>query len=316
MSLHHLVNGKSFWSGFHLFLSLFLGAAKTPGVALSIVLLSNQIFKYFDMNEQNAISQLQLTKEISQARQVQLAAIDQAVMRLNSAGSSKECRTIASVAIFLAFLGNRVETLISSEIRNAFRLMDELKQLPDEAQWEYRCAYTLGLAEGLNRIGTIQAKIIEQAQASLHKASILLMTEAGETFLPVTIKSDSKQDYMASIMQELNPKQGKSLGSANTMALTLSKAFLDRSVKAQDSTDLAIASIFTASRDFIMAEILALLCGYGKEAVESGVYLDDPARGATASEYHMARLIAAGIVSVMAVDLMKQDAPWLSINMN
>src|ERR1700679_3312737 len=141
------------------------------------------------MNEDNALSQLKLTREISQARQVQLAAIDQAVTRLDCAGSSKECRTFAALAVFLGYLATRLETLIVAEIRAALRALEAMKQLPDQAQWEYRIAHSLGVAEGLNRAGSMQAKIIEQAQASLHKASILLMVQKGNTDLPVNIKS-------------------------------------------------------------------------------------------------------------------------------
>jgi hypothetical protein len=203
------------------------------------------------MNEENAFSLLQLTDQISRARQVQLTAIDQAVIRLNCAKSSGECRTAAGVAIFLAYLGTRVETLIRKEICAAYREIEKLQELPDQTQWDYRCAHTLGLSEGLNRAGAIQAKIIEQAQASLHKASILLMAQSEYNALPARAlatkgpKSKFQLDCLQSIVQELNPRQGNRPGNANRLALQLSGAYLQRAISSQGSSDLTISTIFT-----------------------------------------------------------------------
>lgn len=266
------------------------------------------------MNEENAISQLTLTRDISQARDAQLAAINQAVLRMNCRHSSVECRTVTAAAVFLAFLGARIETLIAAEIRNGFREMDGLKNLPDLAQWEYRTAQTLGVAEGLNRVGIIQAKIIEQAQASLHKASFLLMTQSGKTDLPVTKKS--QQDYIQSIVTDLNPKQGKRMGSVNSMAVQLSKNFLQRASKAQNDLEPTITSTCAAAIDLTIATFVTKISGFASEAVKFGIYSNDPTRSALDPEVRMARLIASSIVSVCVVDLLKENAPWESVNYN
>jgi len=52
------------------------------------------------------------------------------------------------------------------------------------------------------------------------------------------------------------------------------------------------------------------------EAVEFGSYLDDPASGAKGAEYNLARLMSAGIVSVLVTDLIKITSPWVSVNLN
>jgi len=278
------------------------------------------------MNEENALSQLKLTEANSQARRLQLMALDEAVVRLDCQGSTAEVRTLAAIAIFLVYLGRRVEALVSEELRLAHRQIEAMQQLPDEAQWEYRCASTLGVAEGINRIASLQAKIIEQAQSSLHKASIMLMATGGKTALPATIKdgSESKtqsilssnQQYLLSILQELNPKQDRRCAVANKLAVNLSKAYLQKAVKAQNSTDISLSSICTTATEFVEANILASLSAFAMEAVEYGSYLDDPARGATGAEYNLARLISAGIVSVFVSDLIKVASPWVSINLN
>jgi hypothetical protein len=270
--------------------------------------------KNFDMNEKNILSQLQLTRVISQSRLTQLKAVEQAVIRLDCAGSSRDCRTISAVAIFLAYLGSRVEKYITSQIAMAFRAMEEMQKLPDQAQWEYRCAHTLGICEGLNRIGTIQAKIVEHAQASLQKAAVLLMVQGGKTDLPVTVKTH--QDYIQSILQDLNPKQVKRLGAVNQQAVEFSRVFLRRSISAQSNAELTIATTCSAATDFISADILAVISNHASEAVLHGMYLDDPARGAKSEEYNLARLIAAGVVSALVIDLIKQNAPWVSVNLN
>jgi len=279
------------------------------------------------MNEENALSQLKLTEANSQARRLQLMALDEAVLRLDCQGSTAEVRTLAAIAIFLVYLGRRVEALVTEELRLAHREIEAMKQLPDEAQWEYRCASTLGVTEGINRIASVQAKIIEQAQSSLHKASIILMATSGNTALPATIKDDSdksksqsilssNQLYLVTILQELNPKQDKRCAVANKMAVNLSKAYLQKAVKAQNSTDLSLSSICTSAIEFVEANILASLSAFAMEAVEFGSYLDDPARGAKGPEYNLARLISAGIVSVFVTDLIKVASPWVSVNLN
>jgi hypothetical protein len=266
------------------------------------------------MKEENALSQLQLTRAISLFRHSQLKAVDQAVVRLNCAGSTQECRTLAAVAIFLAYLGSRAEQQIAGDIGNAYRAMESMKQLPDQAQWEYRCAHTLGLCEGLNRIAVIQARIIEQAQACLHKASFLLMTEGGKTDLPAA--GDLNRDYMETIFQDLNPKQGKRLGQVNELAVELSAGFLQKSMRDLNAPETSIASICKTAIDFTMADLMAALANYASEAVQFGEFLDDPARGARQQEYHQARLIAAGVVSALVIDVIRQHAPWVGFNLN
>jgi len=278
------------------------------------------------MNEENALSQLKLTEANSQARRMQLMSLDEAVVRLDCKDSTSEVRTLVAIAIFLVYLGRRVEALVTEELRLARRQIDAMKELPDEAQWEYRCANTLGVMEGINRIASVQAKIVEQAQSSLHKASILLMATSISRALPSTTKGveeeknqsilRSSQQYLTTILQELNPKQDRRCAVANKLAVNLSKAYLQKAIRAQSSTDLSLSSICTSATEFVEANILASLSAFAMEAVEFGSYLDDPASGAKGAEYNLARLMSAGIVSVFVSDLIKVASPWVSINLN
>ncbi|MBS1991793.1 MAG: hypothetical protein JSS83_14830 [Cyanobacteria bacterium SZAS LIN-3] len=252
-------------------------------------------------------------------------ALDDAVNRLVCTGSTADARTMASAVTFLVYLSRRVEALIDEDIRLALREIDKMKQLPDEAQWEYRSAYTLGVAEGLNRVATVQARIIEQAQSCLHKASILLMAARGTAMPALNNPVDagktvshfnSSREYVQAILQELDPQQGRRSATANRLALELSRAYLKRTRAALESTDLTMASTCLQALEFTEANILASLSAFALEAVEFGQFLDDPARGAVTAEFKTARLMAAGIVSVCVTELLRQHAPWVTVNLN
>jgi hypothetical protein len=256
------------------------------------------------MNDQNALCQLQLAKEISACRQTQFGAVEQAILKLDCVNSNAESKTLAAVAVFLIVLGRKIEEEIGCEIDTAVSEMARMRDLPDESQWEYRIAHTLGMIEGWNRVGAVQNQLLHKAQAALQRSALFTMQDSRFQSLPLHQQGTPDELYI--IAEEASAGEAKRSQELLNIATDASQNYHKVALDHYENDAVTIPSICTTAVELASARLLLALCTEAKTAIAN-----EPNE-----QFARARLIAGGIVGSLICAIVQKNKPWLSVNLN
>lgn len=256
------------------------------------------------MNDQNALGQLQLAKETSACRQTQFGAVEQAILKLDCAASTAESKTLAAVAVFLISLARKVETQIGHEIDTAASEMARMRDLPDESQWEYRIAHTLGMIEGWNRTAAIQNQLLQKAQSALQRSALFMMQDTRFGSLP--LHQQGAPDELYIIAEEASDREAKRSRELLKEALADCQHYHKVALDHYESDAMTIPSICTTALELASARLLLLLSTEARNAI-----VNEPNE-----QFALARTIAGGIVGSLIRALVQRNKPWLAVNLN
>jgi hypothetical protein len=264
------------------------------------------------MNETHALNQLKLSETTSRLRREQFIELGVALLTYSSSqqGSIKRAITFSNIAMLLIQTAHQLEDLIIGEIDRAKSNMQKMQELPDAEQWEYRIAHTLGMTEGLNKIGSLLNQIREQTQSALHKASMLALTADGKSALPA--HQVGQADNLHAIEEEAYAKQTKRLREICRLGLTLAKAFAKDAQEHENSQPLTIASITSNACDLTTSSLLVSLGNLATEILSSNVVVKDEIK----EQSQTAQATASGIIGGLISELVQKHEPWLAVSLN
>ena len=264
------------------------------------------------MNETHALNQLKLSETTSRLRREQFIELGVALLTYSSSqqGSNKRAITFSNIAMLLIQTAHQLEDLIVREIEQAKSNMEKMLELPDAEQWEYRIAHTLGMTEGLNKIGSLLNQMREQTQSALHKASLLALTADGKSALPA--HQVGQADKLHAIEEEANARQNKRLREICRLGLTLAQAFAKDAQEHESSQPLTIASISSNACDLTTSALLVSLGNFATEFLNSNVVVDDEIK----EQWQIAQATAAGIIGGLIAELVQKNEPWLAVSLN
>lgn len=264
------------------------------------------------MNETHALNQLKLSETTSRLRREQFIELGVALLTYSSSqqGSNKRAITFSNIAMLLIQTAHQLEDLIVREIEQAKSNMEKMLELPDAEQWEYRIAHTLGMTEGLNKIGSLLNQMREQTQSALHKASLLALTAEGKSALPA--HQVGQADNLHVIEEEANARQNKRLREICRLGLTLAQAFAKDAQEHESSQPLTIASISSNACDLTTSALLVSLGNLATKFLNSNLVVDDKIK----EHWQIAQATAAGIIGGLIADLVQKNEPWLAVSLN
>ncbi len=264
------------------------------------------------MNETNALNQLKLSETTSRLRREQFTELGVALVTYSASqkGSIKRAITFGNIALLLIQTAHQLEDLIVREIEQAKSNMQKMLELPDAEQWEYRIAHTLGMTEGLNKIGSLLNQMREQTQSALHKASMLALTADGKSALPA--HQVGQADNLHAIEEEANARQNKRLREICRLGLTLAQAFAKDAQEHESSQPLTIASISSNACDLTTSALLVSLGNLATEFLDSNVVVADEIK----EQWQIAQATAAGIIGGLIAELVQKNEPWLAVSLN
>jgi len=262
------------------------------------------------MNEKNALNQLELCAETCRFRREQFIALGVTLVRYDHSTLAKGAITFSNIALLLIKSANQLEDLMLGEIDKAKSNMKKMQDLPDEVQWEYRIAHTLGVAEAINKIGTLQNQLREHTQSALHKASLLALTANGKSALPA--HCPGRADNLHAIEEEANARQNKRLKEICRLGLSLAEVFYKDAQDQESSQAITIASISANACNLTTASLLVAL---GNMATEHLNWLEG-VKEENLEQWQTAQATAAGIIGGLITDLVQKHEPWLAISLN
>lgn len=264
------------------------------------------------MNESNALNQLKLCETTSRLRREQFTELAVALLAYSSSQQEpvKRAITFSNTAMLLIQTAHQLEDLIVREIDQAKSNMKKMQELPDAEQWEYRIAHTLGMTEGLNKIGSLLNQMREHTQSALHKASMLALTADGKSALPA--HQPGQSDNLHAIEEEANTRQSKRLKEICRLGLTMAQAFAKDAQEHENSQPLTIASISSNSCDLTTSSLLVALGNLATEILSSNVVVKDEIK----EQWQTAQATAAGIIGGLIAELVQKNEPWLAVSLN
>jgi hypothetical protein len=264
------------------------------------------------MNESNALNQLKLCETTSRLRREQFTELGVALLAYSSSQQEpvKRAITFSNTAMLLIQTAHQLEDLIVREIDQAKSNMKKMQELPDAEQWEYRIAHTLGMTEGLNKIGSLLNQMREHTQSALHKASMLALTADGKSALPA--HQPGQSDNLHAIEEEANTRQNKRLKEICRLGLTMAQAFAKDAQEHENSQPLTIASISSNSCDLTTSSLLVALGNLATEILSSNVVVKDEIK----EQWQTAQATAAGIIGGLIAELVQKNEPWLAVSLN
>ncbi|GEM_PF-756183 len=265
------------------------------------------------MNENNALSQLMLVKDLNDHRRIQISALEKAINRLEKTCTDKKARAYFLTALFLTHMAEQLASSIGSEISVTVGEMKRMLELPDNEQWEYRIARTLGTVEGLNAVGSILSRIIEKTQTFLHNAALLEMTADKTLCLQAHVKGTP--DHLHAIAEEANANCAR-FKNMWLMASQLTATLITESQKREENSAFTIASISSCACDSTMAFQLAGLNNVAGQAFDEETLAIAVKDKKKSEEYKTAQITASAVVSGLISALVQKNVPWLAVNLN
>ena len=191
------------------------------------------------MNAENAEYQILLALQSSHYRSRELDSLRTGASAIVCTRSSKESRTLLAKAFYLILLAARFEKLLTGQCNQALQSLSRLVSLPDELQWEYRSAHSLGVACAVSRLGLLQDEIIGQARLALCDACALIMAQAPDLQLSIhdSVNNRRRLDHVQETLLGLEPRLGKKMVDTVAQAVAASKnALLSAREAAEDLT--------------------------------------------------------------------------------
>lgn len=262
------------------------------------------------MNENNALNQLKLSEAASRLRREQFTALGVTIITLDLNGSAKGANTFSFLSMLLTKAADMLEDLVVHEIGLARNNMKKMQELPDDEQWEYRIAHTLGVVEALNKIASVQDHIREQVQSALHKASLLALSNNGNSALPA--HSAGMSDNLRAFEEEANTRQNKRLKDICHLGLSLAQVFSKKAQEHENSQAVTIASISSNACDLTTSSLLVDLGNFATELLNN----NDPVGEEFKEQWHTAQATAAGIIGGTIAELVQKNEPWLAFSLN
>ncbi|CAN5425425.1 hypothetical protein BH11CYA1_BH11CYA1_09520 [soil metagenome] len=262
------------------------------------------------MNEKNALNQLALSEETSRLRREQFQALGDTLVSYNHEPSVKAAVTFGNLAMLLISSSNQLEDLIIREIDQAKSNMQRMRDLPDDEQWEYRIAYTLGVTEALNKIGSLQNQLREHTQTALHKASLLALSANGKSALPA--HKAGLADTIHAIEEEANTRQNKRMKDIGRLGLSIAQVFHKDALEHESAQPLTIASVCSTASDLTTSSLLVALGNIATELLNSKL----PVKDETKEQWFTAQATASGIIGGLITELVQKHEPWLAISLN
>ena len=262
------------------------------------------------MNEKNVLYQLKLCEETSRQRREQFRIFEFFLVNYDHQSTVQEAVTYNSQAVLLIQAANQLEDLIGREIELAKGSMKKLQDLPDDEQWEYRFAYTLGVTEALNKMGTLQNQLREHTQSALHKASLLSLSANGKSALPT--HSAGLDDDIHTFEDEASPKWKETMKEICRLGLSLAKVFYKDAHARESEQPLTIASICSNARDLTTSSLLVALGNIVTELLSN----KHPVKAETKEQWFTAQATAAGILAGLITEVVQKNRPLLAISWN
>ena len=268
------------------------------------------ITNFLVMNDKNALAQRKLTETTSRLRREQFSALGFAIITLDLQGAAIGANTFSFISMLLIRAAEKLEDMILHEVSLAKSNMQKMRELPDDEQWEYRIAHTLGLVEALNKIGSLQNQIREQVQSALYKASLLTLKASGNSALPA--HSVGLRDNLHAIEEEANARQNKRLTAICQLGLSLAEAFSKDAKEHESSQPLTIASVSSNACDLTSSSLLIALGNFATELLSN----NDPVGEEFKPQWQTAQATAAGIIGGLIAELVQKNEPWLALSLN
>jgi hypothetical protein len=277
------------------------------------------------MNAENAEYQILLALQSSHHRSRELDSLHTAIGALVCSRSSRESRTLRSRAYYLTLLAARLERLLCDRCNQALRGLSSLVTLPDELQWEYRSAHSLGVAQAISHLALLQDEIIGEVRQSLADVCALLMAQAPDLQLSIHA-NDAKSgrlDPINAVLLALSPRLGRSMLDLIARAAAESKIVAAKAYRSNElpDSDRSIAAILSASANLTEAELLAEMVAFCLEATIGGAFNDEPSElpigeKVGQNERIVARLFGAGFVAARVSALYQRQNPTLCVALN
>ena len=262
------------------------------------------------MIENNALNQLKLSEATSRLRREQFTALGVTLIDLDRKGSSNAANMFYFLSMSLIKTAHRLEDLVLHEIGQAKSNMQKMQELPDNEQWEYRIAHTLGLVEALSKIGSVQNHIREHVQSALHKASLLTLSNNGNSALPA--HSAGLIDSLHAVEEEANARQNKRLKEICRLGLSLAQVFSKDAQEHESSQPMTIASISSNACDLTTSSLLVALGTLATDLLNSNESVGEEFH----QQWRTAQATAAGIIGGLIAELVQKNEPWLAISLN
>jgi hypothetical protein len=151
------------------------------------------------MNETNALSQIELTANLNDCRKRQFSLLLEMANQQLLCHIAKPSRTFNRLAHFLIIAASHIEEQMTVEIVRARAEMKKMHELPDQIQWDYRIAHTMGVMAGITRACLIQNEILTYSQSLLQKAGLLAFAQDKSIELPVHDNDEKFYDYITNL---------------------------------------------------------------------------------------------------------------------
>jgi len=265
------------------------------------------------MNDNIARSQLLLTRDLNIGRLSQLNAVKNDLARLNANTLSLAGRAYFLTARYLNIIATSLAIQINHQVDTTLADIKKLQDLPDDIQWEFRIAHTLGVIEGVNNAGALLSQILEKIQSAMYKAALLDLCSENHLALPV--HQSGHPDELYAFAAEAEGRQLGLLKGIWQLSHHLCQAILADATSREETASWTIASISSNAGNYTAVKLLAQV-----NDTISSAFADNAASLAEKHDYSsnhkIARMKAAAIVSGLISTILQRNLPWTAINLN